>query len=72
MTETDLAKLLPPDPTYPYLQHAAKFPFQKSAAGFHAINAGWLADLSFLAYMPDKNFIRDKLRERWLNLHMST
>jgi triacylglycerol lipase len=52
--------LHPPLAGFPYCAHADRFPFEPEAAGESAVNAWWLADLSFLVY-GSADFVEDAL-----------
>lgn len=56
-----LDRILPPDLLYPYFRHAGEHPFEPRAEAFSLINAGWLADLSLLAY-AERGFAEPLLR----------
>ncbi|HEY0003619.1 MAG TPA: lipase family protein [Pyrinomonadaceae bacterium] len=67
MTPDEIKRLLPPNLDYLYFERAAAFPFQPAATDFQLVNAGWLMDLSLLAYAQDTDFIRRELKK--IGLH---
>ena len=46
---------------YPYFEGADDFPFEPERTEFSAANAWWLAEISLLAYVTDRNFVRERL-----------
>ena len=57
-----LVELFGPNPSYPYFQHANRYPFDAGSTHFSVVNACWLADCALLAYLPKKTQVEKRLK----------
>jgi hypothetical protein len=60
--------LFDPQRDHPYFEGAADRPFRPGATDFSPVNTWWCAEASLLTYVPEEEFVREKLAAAGLEM----